>query len=42
MLCPLCKTECRVEVKEGKPVQICRDPRCPAFGKPVEGGENHA
>lgn len=40
MVCPSCKTECRAERKEGALVQICRDPRCPNYGKPVEGGEH--
>jgi len=39
MLCPKCKTQCRVELKNGTPVHLCRDPRCPDCGKPVEGGE---
>ena len=40
MLCPKCKTLCRVEVREGQPVYICRDPKCPDCGKPVKGGES--
>lgn len=40
MLCPKCSTECRPELRGGTQVQICRDPRCPNYGKPVKGGES--
>ena len=39
MLCPKCKTLCRVELQQGLPVYICRDPKCPDCGKTVKGGE---
>ena len=35
MLCPKCKTLCRLELQKGLPVYLCRDPKCPDCGKEI-------
>lgn len=35
MLCPQCKTDCKVVRDGGKIRYICRDPNCPNHGKVV-------
>lgn len=36
MLCPHCEIDTRAETRDGKTVQVCRNPQCPLYGKTVE------